>query len=330
MLRYTLKRVFQAGFTLLGITFITFLLMELMPGDPISVIVQNQDVSQEVIANLRAKYGLDRPLHERYLSYLGGLLQGDLGYSFRRQAPVVEVIKPRLAPTLLLVLSSFTFALVTSIPLGVLAGARRNELPDHVSRLVSLVGISTPEFWVAIMAVLLFSVHFNVLPASSLVYPWRSPDFYGYQSQMQLYVETVRHLLLPVLALGTAQMATLMRVERSSMVETLQEEYVQLARVYGIPERRILRKHAFRPAQLPIITLVGLNLSSALAGAVVIEQIFQINGMGTLFLDAVQSLDYQLVMGITVILATIFVLGVIVTDLAYAYVDPRISYGGES
>jgi peptide/nickel transport system permease protein len=147
---------------------------------------------------------------------------------------------------------------------------------------------------------------------------------------MQLYVETVRHLLLPVLALGTAQMATLMRVERSSMVETLQEEYVQLARVYGIPERRILRKHAFRPAQLPIITLVGLNLSSALAGAVVIEQIFQINGMGTLFLDAVQSLDYQLVMGITVILATIFVLGVIVTDLAYAYVDPRISYGGES
>jgi len=330
MLRYTLKRIFQAAFTLLGITLLTFVLLELMPGDPVSVMVQRQDASPEVIESLRARYGLNRPLYERYISYLGGILRGDLGYSFYWESPVVEVIKPRIGPTLMLVLSSYLFALTVSIPLGVLAAANRNKLPDHLSRLISLVGISTPEFWVAILLVLVFSVQFNYLPASSLVYPWRSPEFYGYQSHLELYFQTARHLFLPLIALGTAQMATLMRVERSSTVETLQEEYVQLARVYGIPERRILRKHAFRPAQLPIITLAGMSLSGALGGSVVIEQIFQINGMGTLFLSAVQSLDYQLVMGITVILATMFVVGVVVTDLAYAYVDPRISYGEQS
>ncbi|ELZ03232.1 ABC transporter integral membrane protein [Natrialba chahannaoensis JCM 10990] len=317
----------QAIPVLIGITVITFILANLAPGDPVRLMLQGQEVDQEVIERVERQYGLDRPLHERYVTYMANLVQGDLGHSIHRDRPVTELMIQRAGPTLLLVISAYAFALATAIPLGIIAATRRNEPTDHVSRIVALIGVSTPSFWIGIMLILIFAIQLGWLPSSGLVYPWRSPDHYGYSGYLELAFQTIRHLLLPMVALGTLQMATLMRVERTQMIESLQGEYVKLARAYGVPERTILRKHAFQVAQLPIITIVGLNLSTALGGAVLIEYVFNINGMGRLFLEAIQSLDYQLIMGITIVIGAMFVIGVIITDISYAYIDPRVTYG---
>jgi len=345
LLRYTLNRCLQAIPVLFGIAVITFILVNSMPGNPVDVMLAEQDASPELIQAIEERYGLDEPLHIQFLNYIGfswflaqvgfpgfadappGLLQGDLGLSMYYERPVSDLMLTRLPPTLLLMMSAFAFALVTAIPLGVLAATRRNKPADHVSRIVALIGVSTPSFWIGIMLIILFSVQLGWLPSGRLVYPWRDPSHYGYGSNLELYYQTVRHLILPMVALGTLQMATIMRVERSSMIESLQKEYVKLARAYGVSERTILRKHAFRPSQLPVVTLVGLNLTSAIGGAVLIEMVFSINGMGRLLIQSIQTHDYQLVLGTTVVIGFVFVVGVIITDIAYAYIDPRVSYG---
>ena len=337
----------QAVPVMFGIAVVTFLLVNLAPGDPVDYMVAEQIASEELIEAIEERYGLDQPLHVRFLNYLGlpwflevlgvpgfeesprGLLQGDLGLSMYYDRPVSELMLVRLPPTLLLMLSAYAFALVTAIPLGVLAAKRRNEPTDHVSRIIALVGVSTPSFWIGIMLIILFGVHLGWLPTGRLVYPWRDPAHYGYSGHLELYYQTIRHLLLPMIALGTLQMATIMRVERSAMIESFQKDYVRLARAYGVPERTIMRKHAFRVSQLPVITLVGLNLTSAIGGAVLIEEVFAINGMGRLIIQAIGTYDYQLVLGTTIVVGFVFVIGVIVTDIAYAYVDPRVSYGEE-
>lgn len=328
LLKYTIYRLLQAIPVLIGISVITFLLANLGPGDPVSLMLQGQEHSEELVRTIERRYGLDRPLHERYLTYMGGLLQGDFGQSIHHQRPVADLMVNRVGPTLLLVLSAYAFALVTAIPLGVVAANRRNEPTDHVSRIAALGGVSTPSFWIGIVLILLFAVTLGWLPSSGLIYPWRPPSAYrGIDGHLELYYESARHLLLPMIALGTLQMATIMRVERTQMIESLQGEYVKLARAYGVPERTILRKHAFNVAQLPIITIVGLNLSTAIGGAVLVETVFNINGMGRLFVNAISTNDYQLVMGITMLLGFLFVIGVIITDISYAYVDPRVTYG---
>ncbi|MEY7849179.1 ABC transporter permease [Natrarchaeobius sp. A-rgal3] len=327
LLRYTVARLIQAIPVLIGITVITFILANLAPGDPVRLMLQGQQVDQEVIERVEQQYGLDRPIHERYVTYMVNLLQGDLGHSIQRDRPVTDLVVQRAGPTLMLVISAYAFALLTAIPLGILAATRRNEPADHISRIVALLGVSTPSFWIGIMLILVFAIQLGWLPSSGLVYPWWGPDHYGYSGYPELLFQTIRHLLLPMVALGTLQMATLMRVERTQMIESLQGEYVKLARAYGVPERTILRKHAFQVAQLPIITIVGLNLSTALGGAVLIEYVFNINGLGRLLLEAIIGLDYQLIMGITVVIGTMFVIGVIITDISYAYIDPRVTYG---
>ncbi|MFC4540897.1 ABC transporter permease [Halosolutus amylolyticus] len=328
LLKYTIYRLLQAVPVLIGISIITFLLANLGPGDPVSLMLQGQEHSEELVRAIEQRYGLDRPLHERYVTYMAGLLEGDLGQSIHYQRPVTALMMDRIGPTLLLVLSAYAFALATAIPLGIVAANRRNEPTDHVSRIAALVGVSTPSFWIGIVLILVFAVKLGWLPSSGLYYPWRPPSSYpGIDGHVELYYQSLRHLLLPMIALGTLQMATIMRVERTQMIESLQGEYVKLARAYGVPERTILRKHAFQVAQLPIITIVGLNLSTALGGAVLVETVFNINGMGLLFVEAIQQNDYQLVMGITMTLGVLFVLGVIITDISYAYVDPRVTYG---
>ncbi|ARS89771.1 ABC transporter permease [Natrarchaeobaculum aegyptiacum] len=328
LLRYTIVRLLQAIPVLIGVSIITFALANLAPGDPVRLMLAGAEVDEELVRQIEAQYGLDRPLHERYLTYMEGLVQGDLGYSIHRDRPVADLVAQRLGPTLLLVLSAYAFAVVTAIPLGILAAKRRNEAADHVSRIVALFGVSTPSFWIGIMLIIVFAIQLGWLPAAGLVYPWLGPEGYDWiDTWPELLYQTVRHLLLPTIALGTLQMATLMRVERTQMVDSLHAEHVKLARAYGVPERTILRKHAFRPAQLPIVTIVGLNLSTALGGAVLIEYVFDIPGLGRLFFEAIQGLDYQLIVGVTMIIATVFVIGVVITDISYAYIDPRVTYG---
>ncbi|AGB17663.1 ABC-type dipeptide/oligopeptide/nickel transport system, permease component [Halovivax ruber XH-70] len=327
LLRYTTFRVAQAIPVLIGITAILFLFINLTPGDPIRIMTAGQEVSEAHLAYLEQRYGLDRPLYVRYWDYLTGILTGDLGRSIHFDRPVTEVMWPRVGPTLLLVLSAFLFAMVTAIPLGILAATRRNEPTDHISRLVALFGVSTPSFWIGIMLIIIFAVQLGWFPSAGLVMPWHVPDDAGVDGYFWHMIDVIHHLFLPMVSLGTLQMATIMRVERTQMIDSLQGEYVKLARAYGVSERTILRKHAFQVAQLPVITLVGLGLSTALGGAVLTETVFNINGMGRLLIDSIGRKDYQVVMSVATILAVIFVVGVIITDIAYAYVDPRVTYG---
>ncbi|MFC7046903.1 ABC transporter permease [Halobacteriaceae archaeon GCM10025711] len=347
ILRYTVSRILQAIPVLLGIVTITFFLTDAIPGDPVQIML-GPSPSQEMAAAIRAKYGLDQPLFVRYLNYVGDVspiwvdftstfpfvdvtLGVDMGRSIYYKVPVTTKILERLPVTVLLLVSSFGFAILTAIPLGVISAKRRNKPTDHVSRVIALIGVSTPSFWIGLMLIIIFAAHLQWLPATGLIMPWADPaSVEGASSRIDVLVASARHLLLPTLSLGTLQMAAITRIERSAMLEVLSEEYVKLARAFGVRERTILRKHAFRNAQLPVITIVGLQLTAALGGAVLTETVFNINGMGRLIITAINNQDYPLVMGTTLFFGLTFVVGVIITDLSYAYVDPRVTYGEEA
>lgn len=323
---YTLRRVLQAVPVLVGVATITFFLIEAMPGDPVQIML-GPSPSQQQVEAIRAKYGLDEPLWVRYGTFLWDAARLELGTSLYYGQPVSKKILQRLPVTLLLLLSSFAFALVTAVPLGVISAKRRNKPTDHVSRVVALLGVSTPSFWIGLMLIILFSFHLGWLPSTDLVLPWADPaNVDGADSRLGVLAETGEHLILPTLSLGTLQMAALTRIERSSMLEELNQEYVRLARAYGIKETTIVRKHAFRNAQLPLITILGLQLTQAMGGAVLTETVFSIPGMGRLIITGIQNQDIPLVMGTTLVFGGVFVVGVILTDLSYAYIDPRVSY----
>ncbi|GAA0206897.1 ABC transporter permease [Halobaculum roseum] len=324
--QYTIRRILQAIPVLVGVAAITYFLMEAMPGDPVSIMLGPSPSAQQAAA-IRAKYGLDQPVWLRFLNYLWDAIQLDLGQSLYYKVPVTQKIAERLPVTLLLLLSSFTFAVVTAVPLGIISAKRRNKPTDHVSRIVALIGVSTPSFWIGLMLIIVFAYRLDVLPATNLVLPWAPVAAVdGANSRLGVLVETGEHLLLPTLSLGTLQMAALTRIERSSMLEVLGEDYVKLARAYGVSEFTILRKHAFRNAQLPLITLLGLQLTSAIGGAVLTETVFSINGMGRLIITAINNQDFALVTGTTLVFGFVFVVGVIITDLSYAYIDPRVTF----
>jgi peptide/nickel transport system permease protein len=325
-LRYSINRLLQSIPVVVGIITITFFLTDAIPGDPVQIMLGPSPSAQQAAA-IRAKFGLDQPLHVRYLNYLFDVARGDLGTSLYYGVPVTQKILERLPVTLLLLASSFTFALVTAVPLGIVSATRRNKPTDHVSRVVALLGVSTPSFWIGLMLIIVFAFQLDLLPATNLVMPWAPPSAVsGAETRLAVVVTAIEHLILPTITLGTLQMAAFTRIERSSMLEVLNQEYVTLARAYGVKESTIVRKHAFRNAQLPLITIVGLQLTQALGGAVLTETVFSINGMGRLIITAIQNQDFQLVMGTTLVFGLVFVVGVIVTDLSYAYVDPRVSF----
>lgn len=324
--RYTLRRLLQAIPVLLGVATITFFLTDAIPGDPVSIMLGPTPSATQAAA-IRAKFGLDQPVYIRYLHYLADIVQGDFGRSLYFHAPVLKKILQRLPVTLLLLVSSFVFAIVVAIPLGIISAKRRNKPTDHASRAVTLIGVSTPDFWVGLVLIIVFAYVLGWLPATNLVMPWASPaSVPGATGRLGVLWVAAKHLILPTITLGTLQMAALARIERSSMLEVLSEDYVTLARAYGVSETTILRRHAFRNAQLPVITSLGLQLTTAIGGAVLTETVFSISGMGRLIITAIQNQDFQLVMGTTLLFGVVFVIGVIITDLSYAYVDPRVSY----
>lgn len=331
---YTIRRLLQGIPVMFGVVLITFLLTESMPGDPVSIMLGPSPGLQQA-AEIRAQYGLDQPVHIRFGKYIWNLLQGDLGRSLYYEVPVTTKIVERLPVTMLLVGASFVFGTITAIPLGVVSAKRRNKPVDHVSRVVALVGVSTPSFWIGLILIIVFAFHAQDVawlpkfPATGLVLPWTDPaTIDGASSRYDVIARSLEHLALPTLSLGTLRMAAFTRIERSSMLEVLNQEYVKLARAYGVRERTILRKHAFHNAQLPLITIMGLQLTASLGGAVLTETVFEINGMGRLIITAVNNQDYYLVMGTTLMFGVVFVVGVIVVDLLYAYIDPRVSYEG--
>jgi len=328
---YIGRRLLQIVPVLLFVVTVTFVLINSIPGDPVRILV-GPAADAAAIEAARAKYGLDQPLYVRYVRYLAAVATGDFGTSIHYGGvAVTEKIFERLPVTLLLLASSFTLAIGSAIPLGIFAAKNRNNGYDHLARVTSLIGVSTPSFWVGLLLIIVFAYYGDLLPPSGLVMPWADPaSVDGATSRLDVLTTAASHLILPSITLGTLQMAAITRIERSSMLEVLNKDYVQLARAYGVSERTILRRQAFKNAQLPVLTVIGIQMTTALGGAVLTETVFNINGMGNLIITAVRAQDYQLIMGTTIFFAIVFVLGVLVVDVLYAVIDPRISYGGGS
>ncbi|UPV76033.1 ABC transporter permease [Halorussus limi] len=311
--RYTIRRILQIIPVLLGVFTLTFVMVHALPGNPVRIYL-GLNPSQALADELIRRYGFDQPLWKQYLDYLWRLLHFDLGESFMRKRPVTGLMLERMGPTVILMGLSYVIALPTALLLGVYSAAKHNQMGDHVSRFVGLAGLSTPNFWLGLMLIFVFALEFKMLPASGYVSPFEDP------------IAAAKHLVLPIITLATAQTATLMRMTRSSMVEELSKDYVETARAYGLPERTILLRHAFRNALLPLVTIIGLQLSFLLDGSVIVESIFAIPGMGRLGYNALLNQDYGVIIGLNIFFAILFLTGVLLTDLAYAYIDPRIRY----
>ncbi|MEW9670963.1 ABC transporter permease [Ammoniphilus sp. 3BR4] len=313
---YIMKRLLQAVPLLLGITLISFFLMYLAPGGPTDLMMDPK-IKPEDKEKMMIALGLDQPAWVQYLRWLGHFIQGDLGTSFIRKVPVADLILERLPQTLLLMGASFLFAAALSIPLGILAARRKNTWIDYTSTFFAFLGLATPNFWLGILLIMVFSVYMNLLPAGGIR---------GFMEGGGGAWDTLRHLILPALTLGTADMAGLTRYTRSSMLEVLGQQYMTTARAKGLNEWIVVYKHGLRNGLIPIITVFGLSLPSFFGGAVIVEKIFSYPGIGLLFLDAVFQRDYPVIMAITTISAILVVIGNLVADILYAVLDPRIEY----
>lgn len=307
------RRVLQALLSLLGVSVIVFALLHLVPGDPVRTALGTR-FDPDTYEALRARAGLDRPLLVQYVSWLGGVLTGDLGVSFRTGQTVSSAIAARLPATATLAGASLVIALVIAIPAGIISAVRQGRPVDYVATAASQVGVSIPDFWYGIMLILIFASGFGMLPPS------------GYESLLEDPLEWLRHLILPAVTAGVVTGAILTRFTRSSVLEAMTADHVRLARAKGLPERTILRTHVLRNAWIPIVTVTGLQLATLLGGVVVVEVVFAWPGLGRLALDAVEARDYPLMQGAVLVIASGFLVVNLLVDLLYARLDPRISY----
>jgi peptide/nickel transport system permease protein len=312
---YVARRLVQLIPSLVGISLVVFLLLHLIPGDVVDALIGTEGVlSPDVRASLRKVLGLDQPLQVQYLSWIWDMLHGDLGRSLRSGQPVLSMLLQRLPVTAELSVLSLILSIVLSIPLGVLSAVRRNSWWDLVARLFSLVGLSFPTFWLATIFILVASLYFQWLPAVLFVNFRDDP------------LANLEQMFLPTVSLALPLMAITSRLTRSAMLEVLRQEYVRTARAKGLLERVVLYRHALRNALIPVVTIVGIQLGQLFGGAVVVEQIFGLPGVGLLFLTGISQRDYPVVQGGVMFLATIFLLLNVAVDVLYGYLDPRIHY----
>jgi peptide/nickel transport system permease protein len=308
---YLVKRLAQVVPTLIFVSMLIFSLQQLLPGDPAKILA-GEEQDPTVIAHLREKMHLDEALPVRYAYWVGGVLQGDLGESVRTQQPVLELVKQKLPVTIQLALMAFVIALVIGVPTGIVAAVGRGTWWDSLANAVALWGISTPNFWLGILMILLFSVQLGWLPAS------------GYVSPFEDLRANLASMIMPAFVLGNAIAAVLMRHTRSAMLQVLSSDYVRTARAKGLNERSVVLKHALRNALTPVITLGALELGTLLSGAVLTEQVFTIPGFGKLIVDSVFNRDYAVVQGVVLVTATAYVTLSLLADLAYFAVNPRL------
>ena len=311
MLNYFLKRLASLVPTVFFVTIIIFGLQQLLPGDA-ALILAGEDQDPQVIAYLQKKMHLDEPLPVRYAYWIGGVLQGDLGESLRIQEPVLGLIKEKLPVTLQLAGMAMVIALLVGIPAGIVSAVGKDSAWDYVANMVALWGLSTPNFWLGILLILLFSVQLGWLPASGYVSPFE--DLWGNLSAM----------IMPAFVLGNGIAAVLMRHTRSAMLQVLSADYVRTARSKGLDERTVVLKHALRNALTPIITLGALEFGTLLSGAVLTEQVFSIPGFGKLIVDAVFNRDYAVVQGVVLFTSSVYILLNLMADMAYFLVNPRL------
>ncbi len=311
MLNYFLKRLLTLVPTVFFVTVIIFGLQQLLPGDP-AIMLAGEDQDPTVIAYLQKKMHLDKPLPVRYAYWMGGVLQGDLGESLRIQKPVLELIQEKLPVTLELAGLAMLIALLIGIPAGIISAVTKDTLWDYVANGVALWGLSTPNFWLGILLILLFSVSLGWLPASGYVSPWED------------WKANLAAMIMPAFVLGNAIAAVLMRHTRSAMLQVLSVDYVRTARAKGLSERVVVLKHALRNALTPIITLGALEFGTLLSGAVLTEQVFSIPGFGKLIVDAVFNRDYAVVQGVVLFTSTVYIVLNLLADMAYFLVNPRL------
>lgn len=320
MVRFLIRRGLSLIPIFLGITVISFAVMHLAPGKPTDVITDlNVKVSFQAKEQLIALYGLDRPLPEQYLAWVGRLLKGDFGLSFRDGRPVAEKIIERIPVTVSINLLSLVLVLGIAIPLGISSAAREGSVFDHAVTLVTFVGLALPTYWVALLCLDGLAVRLGWLPVSGLFS--LGADRWG---PVNRWLDLGRHLILPVGIAAFGELAGYSRYVRSQMVEVLRQDYIRTARAKGLSAGAVLYRHAFRNALLPVITLLGLSIPGLLGGSVILESIFAIPGMGRLFFDSVTSRDYPVIMGLLSLGAALTLLGNLLADIAYAFADPRI------
>jgi peptide/nickel transport system permease protein len=331
---FILRRVLLLIPILLGLSVLIFLFIRLLPGDPASALL-GERATAENLARVREALGLDRPLHEQYLQYLGGLVQGDLGRSFLTNRDVVDDFLQRFPATIELTLSAMAFALALGIPLGLLTAKRRGSWVDQFGTVVSLVGISIPIFFLGLMLKYIFAIQFPILPDSGRIdlIEYAIPKVTRFMTVDALiagdfggFVDALRHLILPGIALGTIPLAIIMRITRASVVDVLNEDYVRTANAKGLPGGIVDTRHVLRNAMLPVVTVIGLQTGLLMGGAILTETIFGWGGVGTWIYDAVRTSDYQVIQSGVLLLAVIFVLVNLIVDVSYAFLNPRIRY----
>jgi len=321
MKQYIIRRLLQMIPTLIGTTFIVFIIINMAPGNPLSHMV-DPTISGEALERRREQLGLDRPLLVRYGSWLSEAVQGNLGYSTRyRGREVSAIIQSRLAPTVILTFSSIFISFILAVPIGVISATRQYSTLDYSVIVSAIAGVSVPVFFLGIVLIWAFGFQLGWLPVGGMSTAGvRYPSFLVYAH------DVARHLVLPLVTLTCANTARFVRFTRSSMLEVIKQDYVRTARAKGLSERVVIYRHALRNALLPVVTILGLSLPFLFSGAIITEAVFAWPGMGTLLIEAISVRDYGLVMGINVFLAVLVILGNLLADIFYSIVDPRICY----
>ncbi len=314
--KYIVRRLVMMIPVLVGVTFIVFFIMSLTPGDPAAIILGDQ-ASSEALALKRVELGLNDPLLVRYATYMGNLLKGDLGTSYKNQISVAQQVWDKFPNTALLAIAGILVALVIGIPIGILSAKKQYTFMDTSSMVFSLIGVSMPNFWLGLLLSLLFALKLGWLPS---------------QGMGSGFIPLMRSLVLPALTLGTGAAATVVRMTRSSMLEVIRQDYISTARAKGITEKQVTNKHMLKNALIPIVTAVGLQFGHLLGGAMLTETIFSWPGLGRLMVDSITSKDIPMVLGAVIFMATMFSFVNLFVDILYAFLDPRIrsQYGSKS
>jgi peptide/nickel transport system permease protein len=333
MLRYAFRRLLALVPVLIGVSVIVFLFLHLIPGDSATAIL-GEHATADAITQLRAAYGLDQPWPTQYVIFMGHVLQGDLGRSIRSNNPVTTELMQRLPATAELTVVAMLFALLVGLPAGIISAWRRGSAFDHASVVGALTGVSMPIFWLGLMLAWLFGVQLRLLPFSArLDTGARFTPITNFllidavlRGDWAILGQTIRHLLLPAVALSTVPMAIVMRMTRGAMIEVLHQDYVRTARAKGLRDRVVVGAHAFRNALLPVVTIVGLQVGTLLSGAILTETIFSWPGIGRWVYESIQLRDYPVVQSMTLVIAVIFVVTNLLVDLSYAWLDPRVRY----
>lgn len=320
---FIVRRLIQTLLVTLALSFVSYSLMGLMPGDPLDIACQaNPHCTPENLETMKKTLGLDQPVYVRYGKWLAGIAQGDLGYSRTYRLPVTQILGPRLVNTLFLSGTSLLLSLVIAIPLGVFTSLRPNSKFDYSLNMFAFAGISIPAFWLGLMLIIVFAVKLNWLPAGGT-------ETVGLDTELGLFeavVDRLKYLILPVTSLSLLTIAFWVRYTRAKMIETMRHDYVRTARAKGLSERRVIYMHGLRNALIPVVTVVALGISGIFSGAVITETVFAYQGAGKLIFDSILANDYNVAMCSFIITSFLVLFMNLVADVAYAYLDPRISY----